>query len=132
MKKEAILAGALALSGCSITVPYFEDLDPKYVCGGKPSPYCQPTSSVQYSKIKNGLDYDGDPSHYLGRSFTSFFERNKCVDADITENDVVISENNRGQTTFFPKREVKTWSVPYFALFRESPVLGKIGDGASK
>ena len=91
MKKILITSLTIAMSGCGITVPYFDDLDPKYVCGGKPSPYCQPTSSTEYSKIKNGLDYSGDPNHYLGRSFSVFFEREKCVASEINNSDVNIS-----------------------------------------
>lgn len=91
MKKILITTLTVAISGCGITVPYFDDLDPKYVCGGKPSPYCQPTSSTEYSKIKNGLDYDGNPNHYLGRSFSVFFEREKCVDSEISNSDIIVS-----------------------------------------
>lgn len=91
MKKLLVVAGASLLASCaSIEIPYFEKLDPKYVCGGSPSPDCQPTSSRKYSKVSD-LDFDGNPSHYLGRSFEYFFERNKCVDVEVSENDVVIS-----------------------------------------
>lgn len=91
MKNNLLVLGVLALSGCGITVPYYDTLDPEYVCGDYPSPYCQPNSSQQYSKVKSGKDYDGKPKNYLGRSFKSFFETSACVDAVVTDSDVVIS-----------------------------------------
>jgi len=92
MKKVIALLGvATAITGCGITVPYFENLDPEYVCGNYPSPYCQPNSSKQYSPVKSGRDYDGNPNNYLGRSFESFFETTPCVSAAVTDTDVVIS-----------------------------------------
>lgn len=106
MKNVIGVLGIVLLTGCeTVQIPYFEKLDPKYVCGGSPSPICQPTSSVKYSKVKD-LDFDGNPSHYLGRSFVNFFERSKCVDADITEDDVVISGYQKVQGKL--KDETKT------------------------
>lgn len=91
MMKQVITLSVLALSGCKIAVPYYEDLDPKYVCGDYPSPYCQPNSSTQFSKIKSGKDYDGKPKNYLGRSFENFFETTPCVSSEVNSNDVVVS-----------------------------------------
>lgn len=92
MKKIiTLLISVFALAGCGITVPYFEKLDPEYVCGNYPSPYCQPNSSMQYSKVKSGRDYDGNPKNYLGRSFENFFETTPCVGVEVKEADVVIS-----------------------------------------
>lgn len=92
MKKIiAAIGAATAITGCGITVPYFENLDPEYVCGNYPSPYCQPNSSKQYSKVKSGRDYDGNPKNYLGRSFESFFETTPCVSAEVKDSDVDIS-----------------------------------------
>jgi hypothetical protein len=87
----AALGITVALSSCSISVPYYERLDPEYVCGGYPAPYCQPNSSKKYSRIKSGADYDGKPKNYLGRSFVSFFETSPCVGVEVTDSDVVIS-----------------------------------------
>ncbi len=91
MKNPLILILSIFFSGCSIKVPYFEDLDPKYVCGNYPSPYCQPNSSTRWSKIKSGVDYNGNPNHYLGRSYIKYFQTSKCVDREITESDIIIS-----------------------------------------
>lgn len=90
MKKLLIPITLVTLAGCKITVPYFEDLEPKYVCGGF-SKYCQPTSSTDYAKIKSGVDFDGDPNHYLGVSYKNYFQRNRCIDQKITQSDIVIS-----------------------------------------
>jgi hypothetical protein len=91
MSKSLILSIIACLSGCGITVPYFDNLDPKYVCGDYPSPYCQPNSSTKWTPIKSGVDYDGDPNHYLGRSFFKYFQRDQCISSNITDSDVVIS-----------------------------------------
>jgi hypothetical protein len=90
MKKLLIPIVLVSLAGCKITVPYFEDLDPKYVCGNF-SEDCQPTSSTNYTLIKKGIDFDGDPNHYLGVSYKKYFQRDRCINKKITENDIVIS-----------------------------------------
>lgn len=90
MKKLLLPIILVTLGGCKITVPYFEDLEPKYVCGAVPK-YCQPTSSIKFSKVKTGLDYDGDPNHYLGVSYKNYFQRSRCIDKKITQSDIITS-----------------------------------------
>jgi hypothetical protein len=105
MKKLLIPIFLASLAGCKIMVPYFEDLDPTYVCGDF-SKYCQPTSSTNYVLIKKGVDFDGDPNHYLGVSYKKYFQRDRCIDANITENDIVISGIQTATGTL--KNESKT------------------------
>lgn len=94
MKKIiALMVIATFLSGCAITIPYFDDMEPEYLCGNF-SEKCQPTSSQKWSLIKGGVDYNGNVNHFLGRSYDSFFETEKCIQESITESDLDVSGVN--------------------------------------
>ena len=89
----AIIILCLSIAGCTINVPYFENLKPEYVCGGY-NEYCQPTSSTLWAKIENGVDYNGNPNHFLGRSYTNFFQTEKCVTETIKDNNLDVNGVN--------------------------------------
>lgn len=59
------------------------------MCGGHLDLYYQP-SSTKCFRIKD-LDYDGEVNHYLGRRFDKFYQRSKCVDAEVNYGDIVVS-----------------------------------------
>lgn len=81
---------SIALTGCSINIPYFDPLSPDEVCGGYSS-YCQSTSSRKWSKLKPGVDYDGKVGNVLGRKFISIYEDSPCVAIRPTNEDVNIT-----------------------------------------
>ncbi len=74
------------LASCQyVKVPYFERIPVSQVCGGVTS-HCQPNNSKLWQQVPS-IDYSRTPSHWLGRSFTSVFERLPCGIAP-TEADV--------------------------------------------
>jgi hypothetical protein len=79
----------LFLSGCKITVPYFDDLKPKEVCGGF-NKHCQPTGSELWIKVDPAKDYNGKVSSILGRKYTNIFQTSQCVDQNPIDADVEV------------------------------------------
>lgn len=92
---RAILAGALAIFSTpavaqKIQVPFFEKLKVSDVCGGA-SPYCVPTSSLNYDRV-NGADFNGDLQDWLGTHYKNrngaLFNRESCYSDFSVEKDV--------------------------------------------
>lgn len=94
----------IALVGCpsvlpaQISTPYFGKLASKDVCGNFNS-YCQPTSSLEYDRIK-GADFNG-LDEWLGTSYNkSPFNRASCSSPFSAEADVRVSGETNFSVTF--------------------------------
>jgi hypothetical protein len=86
-----VLVGGLAAGACQtfpnpfatrVNVPFFEPLTTGQLCGGF-NEACQPTSSRTFQRLRDPVDYNGNPASLLGRSYVSIYEHRPCTSTPV-------------------------------------------------